>query len=101
MYTFAPLIDVNTKVVYQWTMTDSHGQQVIKSVPRVSWKPASDWSQEELYEFFTTTPVAIEPIEPVVPEPVVEPEPDIEPEFDSESEIDPDYNEEEPNSTIF
>ena len=52
MYDFKPLIDVNTKSVYQWTMTDAEGQQTRKDVPRQQWKKAIDWTQEELKTFF-------------------------------------------------
>lgn len=52
MSRFIPLIDSNNKTVLQWTMIDSHGVEVVKSVPKAMWKLQKDWSEQEINAFF-------------------------------------------------
>lgn len=63
MYT--SLKDINTGVVYAWT-NNKTGEQVI--IDRDNWKPASEWSEQEIASLFTVEPIQeVVEAEPTLP----------------------------------
>jgi hypothetical protein len=54
MTRFIPLIDNNNKTVLQWTMIDSNGVEIVKSIPKTLWKIEADWSEDEIRNLFNT-----------------------------------------------
>ena len=68
MTRFIPLVDKNTKVVYEWTKVAEDGSEERVTLFREQWKRESDWTVEQLNALFKTE-VAIEESNTEVEEP--------------------------------
>lgn len=61
MTRFIPLVDKNTKVVYEWTKVEEDGSEERVTLFREQWKRESDWTVEQLSALFNTEEAVEEP----------------------------------------
>lgn len=53
MAKFIPLVDKNTKVVYEWRMVSEDGSENRITLFREQWKAESAWTRAELEQLFS------------------------------------------------
>jgi hypothetical protein len=58
MNKYLPLVDVNTKNVYKWTLQKDDGSETVKILPKALWKPLNNWSEADLEALFREPTVA-------------------------------------------
>lgn len=53
MAKFIPLVDKNTKVVYEWRMVSDDGSEERVTLFREQWKAENAWTRAELEQLFS------------------------------------------------
>jgi hypothetical protein len=96
MTRFIPLIDNNNKTVLQWTMIDSNGVEIVKSIPKTLWKIEADWSEDEIRNLFNT----LQTTETATAQEVVEVLKEVEEAFVFEDQPEPEVSELEKRSFL-